>query len=91
MWFFKNVENSFIGKNSINNYFLILGGLVVVVFGELWGLEVVWKKYGKLLWEELFKLVICIVKKGFIILEIVDIVIGIWKNFLMKDKIFRWD
>ena len=86
---FKNVENSFIGKNSINNHFSILGGLAVAVPGELRGLEAAWKKYGKLPWEELFKPAIRIAKKGFIIPETVDIAIGIWKNLLMKDKTFR--
>ncbi|EDO44635.1 predicted protein [Nematostella vectensis] len=67
----------------------IKGGLAVAVPGELKGMEVAWKKYGKLPWKDLFAPSIALAKEGFPLPETVSIAINIWKKYLTKDKGFR--
>ena len=66
------------------------GGLAVAVPGELRGMEVAWRKYGKLRWEELFIPAISIAKKGFRIPETLAIALRMWNKTILEDEGFRY-
>uniref|UniRef100_A0ABM0MM20 Gamma-glutamyltranspeptidase 3-like n=1 Tax=Saccoglossus kowalevskii TaxID=10224 RepID=A0ABM0MM20_SACKO len=50
---------------SNNNTAADIGGLAVAVPGELKGMQMAWKKYGRLRWSELFHPTIQLAKEGF--------------------------
>ncbi len=65
---------------------LITGGLSVGVPGELRGLELAWKKWGKLKWQELFRPVIDLARQGFPISPSVSKAILYRKEFILSGK-----
>ena len=58
--------------------------------GELRGMEVAWKKYGKLKWAELFAPAIRIARHGFRIPETLAIALSVWNKTILEDAGFRY-
>ena len=63
-----------------------VGGLSVAVPGELRGLEMAWKKWGHLRWEDLFIPVIELAREGFPVTPAISHAIQQNKDYLLSGK-----
>ena len=66
--------------------FMTLGGLSMAVPGELRGLEMAWKRWGKLEWKQLFEPVIRLARKGFPVSATISLAINNTKDVLSYGK-----
>lgn len=80
------IHVTFSGGLTISVSLSVSGGLSVAVPAELRGLEMAWKKWGRLKWQELFKPAIDLARNGFPVSPAIERAIEYRKNFLTTGK-----
>ena len=63
----------------------------MAVPGELRGMDLAHKKYGKLPWRRLFEPAIKLARNGFRMTETLNIAINKWSEDVMSEKCMRYD
>lgn len=68
----------------------LTGGKAVAVPGELRGMELAHKKYGKIAWKKLFQPAIRLCREGFKITESLGIALKKWKDDVKNEPCLRY-